>query len=612
MEEPTEEAPHQIIDTLEDIEAYEEDEPDFYKFGHDENGDLHKVSEQLGNPQMFEEIPEFFVDGNEERIQKNGTAKFQNLEQFLKDGEGDIELTSNEENQDPREISKSSHENPLSESCDDFGTNEIRDTVVSITKIPKIPIEKVQSRNNANSGFIVNRMVSDISPSYDPNVNINHPFENIGEKSDSDIFSTAKSIEFHSSRIGMRGNGNTSARRESDISQPFNRSRPNEHDDELLIESLMRNASQLQHVMKDYMGSERNDDITEREDRHELKEEISNMRDKIYRALEEYKDQVEKCIYKAEFIEETMKTDLKIQKEEIDSFSKIQNSQTDSVMHLNNFEEFLEVKSLEVENLESQIFNKDSETELLKKKYTDLYKKYELMIKSMSEKIKISNDEYSELLQIKKDLKSTLSKAQEKVNYKQAQVDEENKNIQEELKRIDEYNKKVEECERLKAENSEKSKVTKDIEENNIQIEDQIKLILQMNFDQTQNFDNLIVENKKFLDEMRKIAFQKRKEVYSSLDLLIRKHLNAANAKGVLGHKYITNAISEQKEQKQALQKQICKLEKTISSKREEIKDDKIYKEKLKASLSSKIKNQLIIIGCLIVVLLYVFYHKNI
>ena len=64
-----------------------------------------------------------------------------------------------------------------------------------------------------------------------------------------------------------------------------------------------------------------------------------------------------------------------------------------------------------------------------------------------------------------------------------------------------------------------------------MKIEDQIKLILQLNLDQNINHDDLIAENKQFVDDMRKIAQEKRHDVYNALDLMVRKHLVSSRLK---------------------------------------------------------------------------------
>jgi len=64
-----------------------------------------------------------------------------------------------------------------------------------------------------------------------------------------------------------------------------------------------------------------------------------------------------------------------------------------------------------------------------------------------------------------------------------------------------------------------------------VKIEDQIKLILQLNLDQNINHDDLIAENKQFVDDMRKIAQEKRHDVYNALDLMVRKHLVSSRLK---------------------------------------------------------------------------------
>lgn len=491
-------------------------------------GDLEGVGQQIGTQQIYDEIPEFFVNKDDEKIQKNGTAKFQNLDQLIKEGEGDIELLSDHEKQNDQDLS---NENPLNQSDSFDGLMKMgnREKGISIQDIPKIPIEKVHTRNNENSGLVINHNMSEISSSYDPNMHVNNLYEQHMGKSEEDLYLTSKSIEFNSHRL-QRKNREISTRRESDSQNPrVNKSRQFDNDEELLIESLMKNASQIQHVMKDYMESSRNGDQTEREDRHELKDEISTMRDKIYRTLEDYKDQIEHYHNGVDTIEEILKVDLQQQKEEIEDFIEEQNQHTESVEHLNNFEEFLEMKSLEIQNLESQIYDKDTEVDLLQKKVKKLNREYESMLKSMQEKINISHQEYEEMKDQKSDLQSSLSAITQKVEIKQIQVDEELKNIQDELQKIEEYNQKVEQWEKLKAENSQKTKETKEITENNLKIEDQIKLILQMNFDQGGNFENLVAENKAFLEEMRKIQQEKRQDVNNALDLMIRKHLVCAN-----------------------------------------------------------------------------------
>lgn len=67
--------------------------------------------------------------------------------------------------------------------------------------------------------------------------------------------------------------------------------------------------------------------------------------------------------------------------------------------------------------------------------------------------------------------------------------------------------------------------MTKELTKDNEIIEDQIKTILQLNFDRLNNIDNLVVDNKIFVDEMKKINKQKRKDVEEALDAIIRKNL---------------------------------------------------------------------------------------
>jgi len=245
---------------------------------------------------MFDEIPDLFSNNEDDKINKNGTAKFQNLGQILNDeaeGEGEEELLHKDhgsENSHHSHESNDSHHsygNPLdrSDSFENLMKMGSREKGVSIQDIPKIPIEKVQVQNNENSGLLLNNNMSGISSSYDPTFNVNNLLENKANQSDSDILSANKSVDLNSNRIEIQNRNQRDTYRESDYSYTYNKShRQYDNDDELFMESLLKNASQIQHVMKDYMDSERNDLHTERgEDRNEVKDEISTLRDKIYR-----------------------------------------------------------------------------------------------------------------------------------------------------------------------------------------------------------------------------------------------------------------------------------------------------------------------------------------
>lgn len=226
------------------------------------------------------------MNGKEEKILKNGTARFQNFDQFINadtNNDGNDDPDTEEKNKECQR-SNDSCDNPLLEpndSFDDMMNNTKREKGFSISDIPKIPIEKCKPNNDENYGYILNNDTIGISHSYDPNSS--DLKDRKVDNNDSDLLSIHKSLDFNNLRLPFRIKPNdVNTCRESDYS--WNQ------------KSKLDNASETQDMIMDYLESERDGFNTDSgpQGRSEVKEEISTLRDKIFRSLEDYKTNVDK------------------------------------------------------------------------------------------------------------------------------------------------------------------------------------------------------------------------------------------------------------------------------------------------------------------------------
>lgn len=229
---------------------------------------------------------------------KNGTARFQNLDQLInEEGEGDPDVLDEMEKDPQEDKSNSFEDNPLdnSDSFNDLIKVGRREKGFSISDIPKLPIDKMNAQNNENLGITLNNNFNGISYSYDPSINNKDYKESKVDKNDSDLLSMNKSLDFNNYRLPFKMKTNDlNTFRESEYSW-HQKSKLDYDDEDMILGSALHNASQTQEMIKDFLDSDSNALNTARsgQDKSEIKEEIDILRDKIFRSLEEYKIQVE-------------------------------------------------------------------------------------------------------------------------------------------------------------------------------------------------------------------------------------------------------------------------------------------------------------------------------
>ena len=307
-------------DTIEDIEG------------------VHQIYDQLND-----------VDEDEEKEVKNGTATFKNLRQYyMEDGEGEDKqeeyYLSGQKNdnkkqkehfQTDNQFSSPSIDEPAERSSTethDFemqrnrgfsisditnsgarklvpGEGDKRQSSYDITTIPKINMDKILNskvlKNNISSQDFNGRINE--TEGYDANLEDHE----IRDKGESEAFSVARSLEINSYRAFMNKNKPTGSNtyRNSENSWLFNKSKndideeesqqvyhnyDHSHTNELSLDPRLIQTMKTQDMIKDLLDLDSEILRTEPENNgmNELKDQIKGTKDKIYRIVEDYKEQV--------------------------------------------------------------------------------------------------------------------------------------------------------------------------------------------------------------------------------------------------------------------------------------------------------------------------------
>jgi hypothetical protein len=350
-----------------------------------------------GVQRIYDDLPEFFLDDKEEKVGKNGTARFQNLEQLIA-GEGEFEQEKEGEDSD-EEKSNSSDDNPLLQQNDDSFEKLIntgsREKGFSISDIPKIPIDKVRPKNDENYGYILNNKPLGFSQSYDPTIS---DYRDPKSKYNaSDMLSMYKSSEMNSSRLPFK----------------FDQMQHQLKTDRL--SSLMNKSSHTNDMIREILESESNT-FTGRDapEKSELYDEISTLRDKIYRSLEDYKNNVDKLSKDSEEIKAKLLDGLDPLEEELHDTIEMYAGQ-EGMEEISQMERQQEQRTKEIERTQKKIMEKDKEFFMLSERVRKSKLEFGVASKTFLGKVGQSEEEFEQLRRELSDLQFELCRVSERV-----------------------------------------------------------------------------------------------------------------------------------------------------------------------------------------------------
>jgi DNA repair exonuclease SbcCD ATPase subunit len=281
----------------------------------------------------------------------------------------------------------------------------------------------------------MNKNLYEISEQFIPPLNLRGLHETKCEKSESDILSMNNTYEFNSYRLPFKHKNDLNTLRESDYS--WNHKSKYYDDEDLLLASALHNASQTQDMIKDFLESETNVMNSARENKEDLKEEISALKDMqngpIYRGLEDYKDLILKYRSNIENLENDIHNSVADSQNEISDFLQDLKSRSDCTEDLQNMYNFQLDKISEISHIEDLMYAKDSQMQNLQMKFISLKHKFEVLSKNIMQKVHISEQEFDKMKRKQISLQNDFKKLVEKYESRKMQTESEIESLQSEL-----------------------------------------------------------------------------------------------------------------------------------------------------------------------------------
>lgn len=260
----------------------------------------------------------------------------------------------------------------------------------------------MSKQNNENLETKPKKHHKVVSHSYDPSMTNQQLKEVNIDKSESDLLSINKSLDFSSYRAPFRMKTNDfNTLRESDYS--WNQKSNFDYDSEaLILGSALHNASQTQDMIKEFLDSETNGRTTARDnaDTADLKEEINTTRDKIHRSIEDYKEHVQKLTTNVEYIENQLG--------DLDDFQQgVEHKNAEYKQHFGYYDPEAEEKPACINQLlafevaqeeklhqitltEDKMYEKDRECQQLSDSLRDITRKFETVRKDLLKKVRVT------------------------------------------------------------------------------------------------------------------------------------------------------------------------------------------------------------------------------
>ena len=148
---------------------------------------------------IYDELPEFFIGSNNEKIMKNGTARFTGANHlFTNEDDHDLSHDKN----DSGEINEEYELNPLNNSDSfDFPNIERREKGLSICDIPKPKVQRLKLATNENVEAEICLKNPSVSNSYDPSL---AAIGNNQSSKNKEGLSMNQSLDFNSLRYAIQ------------------------------------------------------------------------------------------------------------------------------------------------------------------------------------------------------------------------------------------------------------------------------------------------------------------------------------------------------------------------------------------------------------------------